>query len=64
MTVQRFREASELVQQWFPDAERLLVPDTGHFLMVQNPAAVADGLRSFYSRHPIEPTTRPAAATT
>ena len=49
LTVQRFRDASELVQQWFPDAERLLVPDTGHFLIVQNPTAVEDGLRSFYS---------------
>ena len=58
LTVQRFREASELVEQWFPDAEQLLVPDAGHFLMVQNPTAVADGLRSFYSRHPIEPATK------
>ena len=54
LSVQRFVEGSELVQSWFPHAERLLVPGAGHFLMVQNPTAVADGLRSFFSRHPID----------
>ena len=43
--MQRFVEGSELVQSWFPEAERLSVPGAGHFLMVQNPIAVADGLR-------------------
>jgi pimeloyl-ACP methyl ester carboxylesterase len=52
-TVPRFVEAAELVQNWFPDAERLEVPDAGHLLMVQNPEAVARGLAAFYSRHPI-----------
>ena len=51
----RFVEGSELVQSWFPEAERLSVPGTGHFLMVQNPIAVADGLRRFYSRRPASP---------
>ena len=53
LSAPRFVEGSELVQSWFPEAERLSVPGTGHFLMVQNPIAVADGLRRFYSRHPI-----------
>jgi pimeloyl-ACP methyl ester carboxylesterase len=52
-TVPRFVEAAELVQTWFPDAERLEVPDAGHLLMVQNPGAVATGLAAFFSRHPI-----------
>ncbi len=49
----RFVEASELVQSWFPLAERFTVPDAGHLLMVENPDAVADGLKDFLSRHPI-----------
>jgi pimeloyl-ACP methyl ester carboxylesterase len=52
-TVPRFVEAADLVQTWFPDAERLDVPDAGHLLMVQNPEAVATGLAAFFSRHPI-----------
>ena len=53
LSVPRFVQGSELVQSWFPQAERLTVPDTGHLLMVQNPTAVADGLIEFFSRHPI-----------
>lgn len=52
-TVPRFVEAGQLVQTWFPDAERLEVPNAGHLLMVQNPGAVAAGLTDFFSRHPI-----------
>ena len=52
-SVQRFVEGSELVQSWFPQAERLLVPGAGHLLMVQNPTAVAEGLAGFFARHPI-----------
>ncbi|MFC9841339.1 alpha/beta fold hydrolase [Rhodococcus sp. NPDC127530] len=49
----RFVEGSELVQSWFPRAERLSVPEAGHLLMVQDPTAVAQGLKDFFSRHPI-----------
>jgi pimeloyl-ACP methyl ester carboxylesterase len=51
-TAPRFREGRELVQSWFPRAERLIVPDAGHLLMVQNPAAIARGLGEFFTRHP------------
>jgi pimeloyl-ACP methyl ester carboxylesterase len=51
-TAPRFVEASELIQSWFPQAERLLVPSAGHLLMVQNPIAVAEGLSAFFARHP------------
>ena len=50
-TEQRFVEASELVQSWFPKAERLSVPGASHLLMVQNPTAVANGLKAFYEAH-------------
>jgi pimeloyl-ACP methyl ester carboxylesterase len=51
-SVPRFREGRELVQSWFPQAERLVVPDAGHLLLVPNPGALADGLSGFVSRHP------------
>ncbi len=59
-SVPRFREGRELVQSWFPRAERLVVPDAGHLLMVQNPAGLADGLDDFFSRHPIDAATHAA----
>ncbi|GAF44146.1 alpha/beta fold hydrolase [Rhodococcus wratislaviensis] len=49
----RFVEGSDLVQSWFPRAERLSVPEAGHLLMVQNPTALARGLKDFFSRHPV-----------
>ena len=52
-TVPRFIEASRLVQQWFPDAERFVLPGASHLLMVQNPQAMGDRLTEFYARHPI-----------
>jgi pimeloyl-ACP methyl ester carboxylesterase len=52
-SVPRFVEGSELVQSWFPQAERLSVPEAGHLLMVQNPTALSKGLKDFFSRHRI-----------
>ena len=50
----RFVEGSALVQSWFPHAERLVVPDAGHLLMVENAPALAQGLRDHFSRHPLD----------
>jgi pimeloyl-ACP methyl ester carboxylesterase len=58
----RFAEGSEVVQSWFPQADRLSVPAAGHLLMVQNPAALAQGLRDFFARHPIDEVGRPDLA--
>jgi hypothetical protein len=52
-SVQRFVEGGELVQSWFPHAERLTIPDAGHLLMIQNPGAIAKGLKNHFSRHSI-----------
>jgi pimeloyl-ACP methyl ester carboxylesterase len=52
-SARRFAEGSQLVQTWFPHAERLMVPGAGHFLMVENPAAMAHGLTDYFTRHPI-----------
>jgi pimeloyl-ACP methyl ester carboxylesterase len=48
----RFVEGSELIQTWIPHADRLQVPAAGHLLMVQNPTALAAGLREFFARAP------------
>jgi pimeloyl-ACP methyl ester carboxylesterase len=50
-SVPRFVQGSELIQSWFPEAERLSVPEAGHLLMVQNPAGLAEGLRDFFGAH-------------
>jgi pimeloyl-ACP methyl ester carboxylesterase len=52
-SARRFIEGGTLVQSWFPNAERLTIPAAGHLLMIQNPAAVADGLKAHFSRHPL-----------
>jgi len=52
-SVDRFVEVGDLVQSWFPHAERLTVPEVSHLLMVQNPSALAQALRQFFARHPI-----------
>jgi pimeloyl-ACP methyl ester carboxylesterase len=48
-SVPRFAEGSELIQSWFPRADRLSVPDAGHLLMVQNPTGLAQGLNRFFA---------------
>ncbi len=57
-SVPRFVEGSDLIQSWFPRAQRLSVPDAGHLLMVQNPTGLAQGLRDFFvsQRSPAPPT--------
>ena len=52
-SVSRFVEGAALVQSWFPHATRLDIPSVGHLLMVQNPSAVAFGLKEHIARHPI-----------
>jgi pimeloyl-ACP methyl ester carboxylesterase len=50
----RFVEGAEVVQSWFPHAQRLPIPDAGHLLMVQNPTAVGQGLTDFFTRHRLD----------
>jgi pimeloyl-ACP methyl ester carboxylesterase len=47
-SVPRFVEGAALVQSWFPNTERLSIPAAGHLLMIQNPTAVARGLRAHF----------------
>jgi pimeloyl-ACP methyl ester carboxylesterase len=54
-TAERFVEASDLVQTWFPRAERFVVPDAGHLLLLQQPDLLARRIGDFFDRHPIDP---------
>jgi pimeloyl-ACP methyl ester carboxylesterase len=46
-----FRESHELIKQWMPQAEELVVPQATHALQYMNPRAVADGLAHFLASH-------------
>jgi 3-oxoadipate enol-lactonase len=46
-------ERHQLLLDWLPNVEPLVIPDTAHLLEVQNPRAVAAGLAAFFARHPL-----------
>jgi pimeloyl-ACP methyl ester carboxylesterase len=46
-----FKEVHELLKDWIPQTEKLLIPRATHGLQIMNPAAVADGLNSFFGKH-------------
>ena len=49
LSVPRFAEGADLVQSWFPGAERFVLPEAGHLLMVQNATDLAQCLIQFFS---------------
>jgi len=48
-----FAERQKLLLHWLPGAEPLDLPGLTHLLHAQDPAAVADGLTGFLTRHPV-----------
>ena len=48
-----FPERGELLLSWLPNAEPSELPDATHLLHLQNPPGMAEGLASFFGRHPI-----------
>jgi pimeloyl-ACP methyl ester carboxylesterase len=48
-----FVEVHELVQQWLPRAEPVVLPGATHGLQMQNPRGVAEALAGFFARHPL-----------
>jgi len=56
-----FAERQKLLLQWLPNAESLDPPGLTHLLHAQDPAAAADGLTGFFTRHPISEPLRLAA---
>jgi pimeloyl-ACP methyl ester carboxylesterase len=47
-SVERFRTTADLLQSWWPHAERFDVPGAGHLLMAQQPELVAERLQVFW----------------
>ena len=48
-----FIEACEVVLQWFPKSELLVIPHATHWLQLTNPITLAEGLANFFSKHAI-----------
>lgn len=48
-----FRERRELLLAWLPNVEPFVLPDATHLLHVENPRGMAEGLATFFSRHPL-----------
>jgi pimeloyl-ACP methyl ester carboxylesterase len=46
----RFAETYRLLLDWLPNAEGVVVPNSTHFLPVENPHGVAEALVGFYAR--------------
>ncbi len=49
----RFPETQRLLLEWLPNAEGFVLPRATHFLQVENPRDMADGLIEFFARHPL-----------
>lgn len=50
LSAQRFVEGADLVQTWFPAAERFALPGAGHLMMVQNATDLGRRLVDFFAR--------------
>ncbi len=48
-SVPRFAQGGALIQAWFPDARRYVLPAATHLLMAQNPEAMAARLQQFWA---------------
>jgi pimeloyl-ACP methyl ester carboxylesterase len=48
-----FRQSHPLLLKWLPDVEALEIPRAAHFLQVEEPRAVAEGLARFAAKHPL-----------
>ena len=41
------------MMRWLPDVAALEIPRAAHFLQVEEPRAVAEGLAAFAAKHPL-----------
>jgi pimeloyl-ACP methyl ester carboxylesterase len=46
-------EVAEALRSWLPDVEECTIEGAGHLLHVQRPSPVANGMASFFQRHPL-----------
>ena len=49
----RFGEVHRQLMVWLPHAEEFVLPGATHFLQLEDPRGMADGLAAFFTRHPI-----------
>ena len=49
----RFGETHRLLLAWLPHAEGYVLPGTTHFMQIQDPRGMAEGLTAFWARHPL-----------
>jgi pimeloyl-ACP methyl ester carboxylesterase len=47
----RFGETHRLLLGWLPHAEGFVLPGTTHFMQIQDPRGMAEGLAAFWARH-------------
>jgi pimeloyl-ACP methyl ester carboxylesterase len=52
-TAPTFPERMELLLSWLPNAEEFVLPSATHLLHLEDPQGMAEGLASFYARHPL-----------
>jgi pimeloyl-ACP methyl ester carboxylesterase len=57
-TAPTFPERMKLLLAWLPNAELFELPGATHLLHLQNPQAIAEGLASFFARHPVVASSR------
>lgn len=50
----RFGETHRLLLEWLPHGEGFILPGTTHFLQMEDPRGMADGLSDFLRRHPLK----------
>lgn len=56
-TAPTFPERLELLRSWLPNVDPFELPGATHLLHLQNPQGMADGLASFFARHPVTAST-------
>jgi pimeloyl-ACP methyl ester carboxylesterase len=49
----RFGETYRLLLEWLPRAEGFILPGATHFLQLEDPRGMAQGLAAFWARHPL-----------
>jgi pimeloyl-ACP methyl ester carboxylesterase len=48
-----WNERQDMLLTWLPNAEPFVLPGATHLLHVENPRGMAEGLASFFARHPL-----------
>jgi pimeloyl-ACP methyl ester carboxylesterase len=52
-TIPWFVDSDALFGKWLPNNEQSKIPGVGHFLQMEDPGPVAEGMAAFFARHPM-----------